>query len=258
MGLLLAFLAVSVQAEVLPQVAPDQEWKLVWADEFGGSKLDESKWDVPEYKRRAAHWSRKAIEVKDGSLVIKTFKEGDEYYNACVRTRGKYEKAFGYFTARIKLQRSAGHWSAFWLMSDRVGNVDGNGRDGTEIDIMERPFTDDRINHALHWDGYGKDHKGEGVEAKVPGVGEGWHTFSLWWTPFEYRFLVDGKETWRSRAGGVCQNPVYLKLSDEAELGGWAGDVSKAALPDAFYTDYVRVYDLVEKKSGRPVYKPQS
>jgi beta-glucanase (GH16 family) len=84
------------------------------------------------------------------------------------------------------------------------------------------------------------------VTGYVPGVMEGWHTFSLCWTPDEYVFYVDGKETWRTKAGGVCQVPLYIKLSDE--VGNWAGDIKKAKLPDAFLVDYVRVYDLVEKK----------
>ena len=57
---------------------------------------------------------------------------------------------------------------------------------------------------------------------------------------------VDGKETWRTKAGGVCQVPLYIKLSDE--IGDWGGDITKAKLPDRFLVDYVRVYDLVDAK----------
>jgi beta-glucanase (GH16 family) len=108
---------------------------------------------------------------------------------------------------------------------------------------------DERIQHTFHWDGYGKDHKSEGHVAKVPGVMEGWHTFGLWWKPDEYIFFVDGTETWRSKAGGVCQVPQYMLLSDE--IGSWAGDITKAKLPDQFLVDYVRVYDMADAKSIR-------
>ena len=56
--------------------------------------------------------------------------------------------------------------------------------------------------------------------------------------PNEYVFYVDGKETWRTEAGGVCQVPLYIKLSDE--IGDWAGDIKKVKLPDEFLVDYVR------------------
>jgi hypothetical protein len=97
---------------------------------------------------------------------------------------------------------------------------------------MEKPWLDDRVQHALHWDGYGEAHKSEGRVATVPGVMEGWRTFSLWWKTDEYVFYVDGKETWRASAGGVCQVPLYIKLSDE--IGSWAGDIAQARLPDQF------------------------
>jgi len=53
---------------------------------------------------------------------------------------------------------------------------------------------------------------------------------------------VDGKEVWRTKAGGVSQVPEYLKLTEE--IGEWGGDITKAQLPDFFEVDYVRVYEM--------------
>jgi beta-glucanase (GH16 family) len=235
------------QEDLLPSAPAGQSWKLVWQDEFDGTTLDTSKWDVPEYNRRDGYWSRKSISLDGkGHLVMSVLKEGDKFLDGCVRTKDKFQHSLGYYVARIRLQKQLGHWSAFWLYDASVGKVGDEGRDGTEIDIMEKPWRDDRVQHALHWDGYGKEHKSEGKVATVSGVMEGWHTFALLWKSDEYVFYVDGKETWRTNAGGVCQVPLYIKLSDE--IGDWAGDIKKAELPDAFLVDYVRVYDLVEKK----------
>ncbi len=233
--------------DVLPPPAEGKTWKLAWHDEFDGDRLDESKWDVPpDGRRRDAWWMRKAISLDGkGHLVISTLEEGDKYIDGCVRTRGKFEHAFGYWVARIEFQNQPGHWSAFWLMGDSVHKVGEQGRDGTEIDIMEKPWLDDRVQQTLHWDGYGKHHRSEGKVVEVPGVMKGFHTFGLLWTPEEYVFYVDGKETRRTKAGGVCQVPLYIKLSDE--VGKWGGDIRKAKLPDRFLVDYVRVYDLVPK-----------
>jgi beta-glucanase (GH16 family) len=235
----------------LPAPPEGKTWKLVWNDEFDGEKLDESKWTYrPDGKRKSGWWSRKAISLDgDGHLVITTFMDGDKPTNGCVTTHGKFEHAFGYYVARAKLQKEPGHWSAFWMTGPGVGKVGDEGRDGTEIDIMEKPWLDDRVQHTLHWDGYREHHKSEGHKATVPGVMDGWHTFGLLWLPDQYVFYVDGKETWRSRAGGVCQVPQYMLLSDE--IGSWAGDIAKAKLPDQFMVDYVRVYDLVDDKVKR-------
>jgi beta-glucanase (GH16 family) len=247
---MLSVAALSAEAltppDNLPGLPQGQTWKLVFDDEFDGTALDTSKWEIPEeYARRDGWWSPKAISLDGkGNLVISALKEGDRYLDGCVRTRGKFEHAFGYYVARVRLQKQPGHWSAFWLYNSCVGKVGDEGRDGTEIDIYEKPWLDDRINCALHWDGYGKDHKSEGKVVTVPGVMEGYHTFSLWWKPDEYVFYVDGNETWRTKAGGVCQVPLYVKLSDE--IGKWAGNIADAQLPDAFLVDYVRVYDVVE------------
>jgi beta-glucanase (GH16 family) len=233
--------------DTLPTAPEGKTWKLVWHDEFDGDALDEIKWEIPpDGPRRGAFWWKKAISLDgQGHLKISTFKEDDKYICGCVRTKKKYEHAFGYYVARIQLQKELGHWSAFWLHNDCVNNIEDEGRDGTEIDIMEKPYRNEAVNQALHWNGYGKEHKMAVKVTKVPGIWEGWHTFSLHWTPEEYVFFIDGKETWRTKDGGVCQVPLYIKLTDE--VGTWAGDIAKAKLPDFFLTDYVRVYDLVEK-----------
>ena len=71
---------------------------------------------------------------------------------------------------------------------------------------------------------------------------EGFHDYGLLWTKEEYVFYVDGKEVWRTKAGGVTQVPEYLKLTEE--IGEWGGDITKAQLPDFFEVDYVRVYEM--------------
>jgi beta-glucanase (GH16 family) len=240
------------EQDALPPSAQDKSWRLVWHDEFSGAKLDETKWDIPEYKRRDGYWSRKAITLDGkGHLVMSVVKEEDRYLDGCVRTHGKFEHKFGYYVARVQLQKQPGHWSAFWMMPSNGLMV---GSKGTEIDIYEKPWLDDRVQQTLHWDGYGKDHKSEGKVVKVPGVMDGWHTFGVWWKPDEYVFYVDGKETWRTKKA-VSQVPEYIKLSDE--IGDWGGDITKAKLPDAFLVDYVRVYDLVDEKENVDVAKAQ-
>lgn len=233
-------------AEFFPALPAGQRFNLVWNDEFDGSRLDDSKWDVPEGERRDGWWRKDAVKLDGkGHLEISAFRDGDKFIDGCARTRDKFEHAFGYYVARVRLQKHQGHWSAFWLYNDSVGKIGDEGRDGTEIDIYEKPSLDIIVNHAMHWDGYGEFHKSASTRAYVPGITRGYHTFALLWTKEEYVFYVDGKETWRTEAGGVCRAPLYIKLSDE--IGKWAGDISKASLPDSFLVDYVRVYDIVSK-----------
>ena len=164
---------------------------------------------------------RKAVKLDGkGHLVIGAFKEGGRYAAGCVSTTGKFEHSFGYYVARIQLQKQPGHWSAFWIMWPGAAKVGNEGRDGTEIDIYEKPWLDDRVQNTLHWGGYAKDHKSKGNVVKIPGVMEGWHTFALWWKPDEYVFYADGKETWRTSAGGVVPGP---RIHQAQRRGGKMG-----------------------------------
>ena len=224
-------------------VLPVKGYELSWSDEFEGKVLDFEKWDY-----RGLGPRRDAFNVKDavsldgeGYLVLTTKRVKDKYHTAMIGTQGKFETAFGYFECRVKLQTQIGHWSAFWLQSPTLGESIGDpGKAGAEIDIFEYLRNrGDKIQHTLHWDGYGKSHKSAQKIADVPGLSHGWHTVGFLWTPTHYVFYVDGKETWRTNKG-VSHRPQYIILS--LEVGKWAGDISKAELPDHFYVDYVRVY----------------
>ena len=233
--------------ESLPPLPAGKEWKLIWQDEFDGTKLDETKWNrLGDRVRKGGCWLKEDAYLSgQGTLLLRTKKDGDRFTCGAVNTQGKFEHAFGYYVARLKMPKQPGHWPAFWLMCGGVSKVDDAGRNGTEIDIVEIPWRDGRITMNLHWDGYGPDHKtAGGKQTKIPEHTEGLHDYALLWTPEEYVFYVDGKEVWRSSAGGVSQVPEFIKLTNE--IGDWAGDIKQAKLPDYFEVDYVRVYDAVK------------
>ena len=234
-------------ASKLPPLAPGKEWHLAWSDDFDGKDIDAVKWEViGDSPRRDGFWTKSAVALDGkGNLVLSTAKEGDRYVSGAVRTLGKFEHAFGYWEARCKMPTQVGHWPAFWLMPT-CGLPDGvdKGRDGTEIDIMEKASLKSMVQHTLHWDGYGAHHKSETKEVNREGINEGFHIFAVWWTPESYAFSIDGEETWRTSAGGVLQGPAYAKLTEE--IGPWAGKIQEAKLPDEFVVDYVRVYEMAD------------
>ena len=233
--------------DALPPLPSGESWRLIWSDEFDGKKIDENKWDIMgDSRRRDGFWVKKDSYLDGkGHLLLRTTRDGEKYTSGSIRTLGKFEHAFGYWVVRCKLPKEEGHWPAFWLMSPGVSKVGDEGKDGTEIDIVEIPWRNGQVTMNLHWDGYGKEHKSAGTKVSFPELTSGYHTFGLWWRTNEYVFYTDGKETWRSSAGGVSQVPEYLKLTEE--IGKWGGDISKANLPDYFEVDYVRVYDQVKE-----------
>ena len=222
-------------------------YRQTFYDDFEGTTLDRSKWEIcPEWTRHNGNVWRKDMVSLDGkgNLVLSCAKlQGSVYKSGAVRSRDRFEQTYGYFEARCELQKSPGFWGAFWLMPNSIDNGVKGGSDGTEIDIFESAYlSSERINHAIHWDGYGSDHKSIGTNVHVPGVHTGYHTFALEWTKDAYRFYVDGKKTHEitSAQADICEVPTYLKLTVEA--GTWAGQCDDSKLPDGIKVDWVKVY----------------
>jgi beta-glucanase (GH16 family) len=237
-----------------------------FSDEFNGpsgAQPDPAKWERQEYNRRPNTvegapdgWWMKEDAYLDGNghLVIRVKQipntDGDtdpfDYSSGNVRTRGRFEQRFGQFEIRCRMPTMAGWWVAFWLMSDSQGNIDGSGRDGTEIDIMEGFGWTERMQSALHWDGYGASHQSDSKSSVVPGLLSGFHTFRLDWSPTEYVFYVDDIETWRTTSGGVSQVPAFVKITGELSTEAWAvgsgwANPQPLTYPDYFIVDYVHV-----------------
>ena len=245
--------AVSYPHDEEPTVAKGEiktingkQWQATFVDDFDGTSLDLKKWAYcPNWVRDDCVWTNDHAYVNgDGFLILRA--SGDQYpYKAgAIRTKGLFEQAYGYYEIRCQLTPIAGINPAFWLMCDAAGAVGTKGgKDGAEIDIIEAPYRNRHIvQHAVHWDGYGSAHGTANKEIYKWNIYEGFHTFALEWNTDEYVFYIDGKETWRTTAGGVCAVPTYLKLT--LGIGGWTGKLNAMQLPvDAMVIDYVRVYE---------------
>ena len=232
----------------LPTLPLGSSWELIWEDDFNGQEIDSTKWEVvgDEVRRDPHWWLKENAYLDNGKLVIRTKEENGVYSSGAIKSEDKFEHSFGYYEARVKFSTEEGHWPAFWLFDNNINNVDGSGRDGTEIDIVEKPSTSEEIHQALHWDGYGDDHKyANNPNYEIPGINTGYHIVGLDWRDDSYTFYLDGKQTWETSAGGVSQIPQFIFFSEE--VGEWEGDIENANLPDYFYVDYVKVYDIVNE-----------
>ncbi len=225
---------------------PTDDYILIWSDEFDGTQLDMTKWGYRFLGPRGDAMLVKECVSLDGrgNLVLTTRKTGNQIETAMIGTEGKFEATFGYFEARMKFQTQLGHWAAFWLQSSTMAKIGDPKVNGAEVDIIEFFGADRRTMFMnLHWDGYGQKHKKVGSKHTDDTLAKGWHTVGLEWTPCEYVFFLDGKEVWRTDQA-VSHTKEYVVLS--LEVHKWAGDITKAKLPDSFCVDYVRVYSKAE------------
>ncbi len=215
---------------------------LIWNDEFDGTTLNLGKWNYRGLgPRRDAINVEDAISVRDGSLFITTFREGNETFTGMIGTMGFFENVFGYYECRVRFQTQPGHWSAFWLQSQTYGHVPGDTNvSGAEIDIFEyRAIYPKKIQHALYWTGEDGSLDGAAQNLETLDEASGWHAVGLDWSPDEYVFYVDGVETWRTDEA-VSGAPQYIILS--IEVASWGGNIADATLPDSVEVDYIRVY----------------
>lgn len=221
-----------VEGHVSSYLPKEKKWKLVWSDEFDGTKLDETKWNFRKYfwGRLSPTFTEEGVTLdNESNLHIALIKKGEDYYSAHLQTGsltfdmpkdqqgfwpfGKYQPAkfmhkYGYYEIRCKLPKNDGWHAAFWLQAPGIGAHPDARYGGVECDIMEnyRQATEGVIICGNGYDGYGKDSKWAGhfsfpyVETE-----DGWHTYAVDWTKDGYYFYADGKFIGRQ---GLPECPV--------------------------------------------------
>ncbi len=226
---------------------PEKEgYKLFWHDEFNSDKLDETKWFVRGVGPRGVGYvSPDAVVLKDGYLKLLAFMDNDSMKVGAVGTAGLFETTYGYFECRAKLPVTTGNWAAFWIQSPGISQGEDPAKFGTEIDIFEyfKKQGGDFVSHCLHW-AYGPHQKSTGAFlSKVKGVGKGFHTFAVEWTPQKYAFFVDGLKYYEVKQA-ISHINEYVILSFEPAHS--KEELKNATLPDEYVIDYVRVYKKKE------------
>ena len=245
------------------------DWVLTLDENFDGTRLDEKlwtprfPWDGPQ-PGQMQRYVPENVTVANGLLTIKAEKKsGHEnndpklgtraYTSGLIQSYDKWSQLYGYYEARIKVPYVRGLWPAYWMMPDR-GRQSGldawrrrdTGAGAMEIDIMEilSEWDPGRNSVAVHWDGYGSDHKQWGTSQIYYGpTPDGFHVFGLLWEPGKLTWFVDGKKVAELENPRVSNVPSYLKFN--IQIGGWATrNVDDANLPAVMEVDYTRAWQL--------------
>ncbi len=260
--LCLVFLGCSV-AERAP-AAPPAGYYLVWGDEFNGTSLDTTKWDYWLLgPRRDAVNVTNAVSVSGGNLIITTYTTNGTHYTAMVATDNTFRSRYGYWESSIAWGDTNGMWSAFWMQSPTMGTyLNDAAVSGSEIDIVEHRWTDggsvgdinNIVQNNIHWNGYGASAASAGSGNIGSGLGAGYHTYALLWTPSVYTIFVDGSNlrSWNFANNHVpiSESTEWTILSSEVDDTSttWAGTIPLAgygnlgASTTQLKVDYVRYY----------------
>ena len=247
-----------------PSLLPQGDWKLVWNDEFNGTELDRTKWlyRTNFYGRRMKGYTDKGAELDGkGHLRLKLVLE-----DGCIKA-SQLQTGSNYHDAPRNLEPNPWGQAPIWGVGEqpeptfmhRYGYWIGmapNAQDaGVEVDVMENFHRDGRTTSGSIYGGYGKGYRNGNDRIDYRVDPNEWHRFGLLWTPTNYVYYCDGRETARS-SKMVSQVEEFLIVS--CEVKGWregqmdksGEEINKAAIrpdgtlaDDAFEVDYVRVFD---------------
>lgn len=235
----------------LPPAASGQTWQMVWSDDFNGSSVDTSKWQINN-KYRSEDTNRtfyrpENVSVSDGTLKLTVKKEtynGAGYTGGMLESRGAARRnLYGYYEARIRYNFvGPGFWANFWMC--------GVDRWPPEFD-NEIVTQSNHVNQVYQGHHY-RDASGTHLSAKTftNVTYNDWHTYGVKWMPGEpVQFYLDGKLTYTSAA--PLDNPpgvdMYVSLRAGAFYdASWGGKPdSTTQYPGLAEYDWVRVYQAV-------------
>lgn len=264
--------------------------RLVWSEEFNGSKLNTTYWTpeinfVRNVEAVQIYTDRpKNLTLRGGHLILTAYNEYFEstnwkpeskhwwesrksanYTSGSINSKGKLQFRYGRVEIRAKIEHGRGVWPALWLIGDNPGGWPSCG----EIDILEFVSQNPKTIHAtLHYTMNGKyTHPTNPYHAKKDIAGD-WHLYGMNWTPDKLELTFDNQVIFTQHLDRTTQqdgkNPfrdgLYHFIINLA-LDGWAEAPVATDYPRAFTVDYVRLYqdDTIEGTclclQGKPVTK---
>lgn len=242
-----------------------EEWRLIWEDNFEGNKLDTSNWTLINTKplQRASDWNRHMINdsrvysVNDGNLYLTAIRnpgikdDSRPYLTGGVDSKGKFHFLYGKVEIRAKKECAQGAWPALWMMPEEA--FYGGWPHSGEIDLMEHLNFDGNIHYNVHTRYVdvvkNKSNPKSGSSATLADVTQ-WNIYGLEWYPDVLIWTLNGKEVFRyqklensdpEQIQWPFDKSFYFILSQQ--LGGsWVGEIKGDQLPVSMIIDWVRVY----------------
>lgn len=268
----------------LLQRQPEDEYSLVWSDEFDGDSVDSSKWgyDLGNWKldengnfittgwgnNEQEFYTHNNASVKDGILTIASRKElveseqgSFDYTSSRMTTQDKFSVCGGRIEVRARCDSGKSLWPAIWMLPE--DSVYGGWAASGEIDIMEGwGSTPEKICGTIHFGDVWPNNTYLTADYNFPAGDstENWHTYSIEWDSGEMRWYVDD-QLFSTQTDWYSVNRKYPAPFDQnfylilnLAVGGhfdgidgiYADPATFADGEKHFDIDYVRVY----KKNG--------
>jgi beta-glucanase (GH16 family) len=239
------------------------DWTCTFSDDFGGTSLDRSKWQVMD---TPTMWFTQTgecyvddpehVSVGNGDLTLTATKSAtpqpcgwfsSSYLTGMVLTKDLFAQTYGRFEVRAKFPKGPGFQSAYWMWPQDAAYGVSSG----EIDVAENygnvanwVFPHIHIKDAQHRD-YGK-----GASCRVTDPSGTFHTYAVEWTFGSFKFIYDGKtcatiSNWDPPDPLVYPQPFdqpFFMILQLATGYGANAPSATSQFPARFVVDYVRAW----------------
>jgi beta-glucanase (GH16 family) len=238
-----------VPADGIPPTVsgPPAGARLVFSDEFSGTRLDPTKWitcypwakgpGCTNPSTAELEWYEPQGASVSGGLLHLTAQRRDlvvdrhtyAYESGMVASAGAFQFTYGYVEFRARVPQGRGLWPALWLLPT----------DGTwppEIDVLEVQGAKPGVAVLTYHPASGRQ---EQHLVRTPDLSGGWHVFAIDWRPGSIVWYLDGSAAFQVTAA-VASQPMYLLM--DLAVSGTQPPTNATRFPASLDVDYVRVW----------------
>ncbi|SNQ49602.1 Glycoside hydrolase family 16 (modular protein) [Frankia canadensis] len=253
-------------------------WRLVFGDDFTGTDLDRTRWQLcnPSFRALCLPWNDEKqvfntaatnnpnVTVADGALHLTATRDADGQIRSGMVSTGPWPASFGtppagyrgfsytygYYEGRVRIPRGNGFWPSMWELPVSSGQGAAGWPDTGEMDVFEIPGNNPTEYHfTAHWGGGGGacGHPCSPQQATISDASADWHVFGLDWEPDGLTWYVDGQKMGRTVTDpGAVKNTPFFVIANLSVGGTWkplgAGVDASTPFPASMDIDYLRVY----------------
>ena len=224
----------------------DNEWVLMFNDEFSGTEMNWGVWRSEALSPSHIQSSRwpENVEVHDGAVhlvVRKEEKGGKHWTSASVWVRPEvFAQTYGYWEARYKIAAAPGINNSFWTYVPHNHNIhkDPDVTTHYELDINEGHYPNEMATCYHTWVSGERKQYSKAIKFEYD-LSKDYHTYALEWTPEKLIYYFDGQIV-REQENLNAHQLQFPYLS--SAVLNWAGKISDEADGTAQIVDCVRVW----------------
>lgn len=218
-------------------------YRLAWSDEFDGTKLDATKWDIRTGARNWSYQKAENLSVEGGLLRIALRKEqvdGKAYTGGGIISRQAFR--YAYYEARLRMTAGAG-WHTSFMLAAHADAQSADQKRGQQIEICEH----DSVNVSKYSTNVIDNSNVKPYELgpffiSMPDAMSSFHTYGCEFTPTTINFFFDGEPTGTVNVSRVRHADNNIWISCIASFLGGSKAMDDSKLPSNLYVEFVRVF----------------